>query len=329
MRKLSNLTVFLVLIIISGGIIVLQSASIVSAVQSNIAWVKLNRQIGHDNVTSQGLRNEQDAFARATGLYAGNKSAWFGLGVTYALQQKVDEAISTWRKSESNPAALIEHGLHDRRNQNMDIALTQFRAANALESSPTNEAHYLAGTVCQRTLANPDLLSAANRQYCSEYFKNNRNNWIINGSFAEGSLVGWGGAHFFAGRNAARLALEQDTASADTVVSLKGLDESNHFGLFQRLTLSPGNKVIFRGRFKLSGKPNLTARILYIAWQDEDGTVQGNHGEQHSNNMQWTKFERSFTVPPNIQPAIDFYPVLFSGEGTVWFDDIQLELNHE
>jgi hypothetical protein len=45
--------------------------------------------------------------------------------------------------------------------------------------------------------------------------------------------------------------------------------------------------------------------------------------------MEWTKFERTFTVPENIKPNIDFYPVLFSGEGTVWFDDIQLEMNHE
>ena len=108
-----------------------------------------------------------------------------------------------------------------------------------------------------------------------------------------------------------------------------GQDESDHYGLYQRLTLNPGTTVRFSGRFKLSGEENLTARLLYIGWQKEDGTPQGNDGEQRSVQMKWTEFERTFRVPENIRPNINFYPVNFSGEGTIWFDDIQLELVHD
>jgi hypothetical protein len=43
-------------------------------------------------------------------------------------------------------------------------------------------------------------------------------------------------------------------------------------------------------------------------------------------DLEWTKFEREFTVPEDAASSIDFYPAVFNGQGTIWFDDVRLEL---
>ena len=326
MNRLSNSIPFLVLLLICGSILILYSQPIVSAVYSNIGWVTLNAHLRDGISNTENLDDALGSFSQALGINAGNRSAWFGLGMTYASQHKVEQATNSWRQSEDNPVTLINYGLHARAKGDLDTALAQFRAVDALDVSGAKEGYYLAGTICQRAFGMQYVLSPSHVQFCADFLEENGDNLITNGAFSTGTLAGWGGEHFFIGKNAARLDLEQAAGSSDSIIRLDGLDENNHFGLFQRLTLSPGDTVRFSGRFKLLGEENLTARFLYIAWQKEDGTAQGNHGEQYSGDTAWMQFERTFRIPDSIKPEIDFYPVLFSGMGTVWFDDIKLEL---
>lgn len=315
----------LLILLTATAFLILHGAAVLSALQSNMGWVGLNLDMSEEIRASEALNGEVDTFMQAVKTSAANDSAWFGLGLAYALQGKVEDAILNWSDPANSSATLIDYGLHARRFGTFDLALMQFRAAELLDDSSPHEASFLAGTICQRAFASQSDLSRSNRQYCSDYFDRNGDNLVVNGGFLTGSLAGWGGEHFFIGQSAARLAIEPVAAPDDFAVRLNGLDEGNHFGLFQRLNLSPGDLVRFSGRFKLSGEDSLAARLLYVTWQTEDNKVQGNHGAERIGKMEWTEFERTFRVPQGIQPGIDFYPVLFSGEGAVWFDEIELE----
>jgi hypothetical protein len=316
----------LLLLCIGGFFLARYLTSLASTFQSNIAWINLKTYLHDETAFTNNMVTGVALFSQAVGTNDKNQSAKFGLGMSYALQGDVDSAIITWSKSEIDPATLIEYGISARNKGILDAALTQFRAADALDDMNTQKAYLLAGTICQRANSMQHLLSEPNVQYCSSYLSDNGNDLIVNGDFSTRAVYGWEGEHFFTGKNAARLQIEDLDESEDYVVSLMGQDKSNHYGLYQRISLVPGTTVRFSGRFRISGEENLKARVLYIGWQEKDGTPQGNHGEQHSQEMEWTKFERTFHVPENISPPINFYPVIFSGEGTVWFDDIQLEI---
>ncbi len=323
---LFNFFQLLVLLCIGAFILILYTNSVTSLLRSNIAWVNLNMHLRDEVPFTDYLRHGADLFSHAVSTNARNKSAWFGLGMSYALKADADQAITTWSKSEIDPSLLIGYGLSARGKGKLDTALILFRAADALDNIDIAEGLFLAGTICQRNYTNQLLLSISNVQYCSDYLANNENNLIVNGDFSVRTLYGWEGEHFFVGKNPARLQVEELGEPGNLVVSLTGQDESNHFGLYQPLALAPGSTVRFSGRFKLAGEENLNARLLYISWQTEDGTPHGNHGEERSRQMEWAEFERTFRAPENIKSTINFYPVNFSGEGTIWFDDIKLEL---
>lgn len=316
----------LILLFVGAFLAFYYAVSSFSKLQSNVAWVNINRYMRDESAFTDNLDRSLDLFSQAVNTNNENLSARFGLGLALALQGEVTSAIYAWSKSETDPAILIEYGLSARSEGDLDTALIFFRAADAMDSTTTEEGHTLAGTICQRSFAAQHLLSKSNFQYCSDYLANNENNLIVNGSLSSQTLYGWEGEHFFTGKNPARLEIEEPEEAGDSAVRLTGQNESNHFGLYQPLALAPGTTVRFSGRFKLAGEENLTARLLYIGWQTEDGTPQGIHGEQRSKQMAWTEFDKAFRVPENIRSTINFYPVVFSGEGTVWFDDIQLEL---
>jgi hypothetical protein len=316
----------LILLCTGGLLLLLVVPTMASSLQSNIAWINLNRRFRNGTSITKTPPQELEFYAQAIETDAENRSAWFGLGLSYALQGEVESAISAWKESETDTGRLIEYGKSARRAEKLDIALIIFRAADAMDYSFSDQGYMLAGTICQRSLVTQNLLSESNLHYCSNYLADNGNNLIVNGDFSPRAAYGWEGQHFFAGNNPARFQIEDLSESGDPVIKLTGQDESSHFGLYQPLILAPGTTVRFSGRFKISGEDNLIARILYISWQTEDGAPQGNHGEQRSKQMGWTRFERTFRVPENVQPTINFYPVNFTGEGTIWFDDIQLEL---
>lgn len=316
---------FLVLLGLGLLLSVARAPAAVSALLGNAGWVMLN---GYQREEQSPLAEQPDpvlAFSRALDLRAGNSSARFGEGMTYALQGRVDEAIASWSLSETESETFIDYGIMARDAGKLDMALTHLRAADALDREGGPEAGHLAGTICQRAYAEPQTMSLPNSRYCSDYWNSAGGNLIINGDLEPPVLSGWFGEHYFAGRSAKQPEVLPDPDTGDFAVRLEGVEDRNHFGLYQRLTLSPGETVRFSGRFKLSGEEGLTARLLYVGWQDSEGVAQGNHGHVGKERMEWTAFERTFTVPAESQVVIDFYPVLFRGVGAVWFDDVRLE----
>ena len=314
----------LFILVCAGGLFLLQYGSAASsAILRNLGWINLNAYLRDNAASESALAKGVHRFSQAVETSSNDESAWLGLGLSYAEQGDVDSAVTAWSQSGIDPATLITYGLSARGAGDMDAALAFLRAADALNSS---EGYMLAGTVCQRIFAERHLLGQSNEQYCSDFLANNQNNLFVNGDFAAGALYGWEGHHFFSGSNAARLRIQDQGQPGNFAVSLTGQNDTNHFGLYQQLKLTQGDTVRFSGRFKTAGAENLVARLLYIGWQEEDGTKQGNHGALQSGQMEWTEFERTFRVPETAEPIINFYPVTFSGEGSVWFDDIQLEI---
>jgi tetratricopeptide (TPR) repeat protein len=303
----------------------LYGAVFTSRVRSNIAWVNLNKHFrGATSSPANDLSHDIALFSQAVNIDERNQSAWFGLGLSYVEQGDVDSAVSTWRQFAVDPEILIDYGMAARDGGDMDVALAFLRAAEY--EGEITKASILAGTACQRSYADPQFLSTSNAQYCANYLTENDNNLIVNGDIAAGEPYGWEGQHFFSGSNSARLQIEDQGSQGNPAVRLIGENETNHFGLFQSVKLAPGDTVRFSGRFKIEGADNLSARLLYVGWRSEDGTPQGNHGTEQSGQMAWEEFERTFRVPENVKSAINFYPLIFSGEGTLWFDDIKVEL---
>jgi hypothetical protein len=307
------------------AILLLLGATIVGALLGNVGWIALNRYLASPTPEASTLRYAERLFSFASAVDADHPSARLGSGMAQALAGDVNAAVESWRDIAGGYQTLIDYGLDARRQGQMDLALTLFRAADRLDTSGRDEGAFFAGTICQRTLADSLQLSLPNSSYCTAYWLRQADDLIVNGSFTTGSLAGWAGEHFFIAPNMALLGVEPD-AAGDYLLRIEGLDAGYHNGLFQRLSLPPGTEIHLSGRFRLSGNEGLTARFLYLGWRDEDGNGQGNHAAQHAGSMDWATFERRFTVPDHGPDGISVYPVLFSGEGTVWFDDIRLTI---
>ncbi len=120
--------------------LILQGRVVTSAALSNVGWIMLNERLTQPAGDASELSGQQTLFARASALHDDNQSAAFGRGLTYALQGQTDEAIRIWTTAAgSGAAALSDYGLIARDSGNLDLALTQFRAAAAL-AAPSDQA---------------------------------------------------------------------------------------------------------------------------------------------------------------------------------------------
>ncbi|MDX1416599.1 MAG: carbohydrate binding domain-containing protein [Candidatus Promineifilaceae bacterium] len=274
----------------------------------------------------KNLVQELNYFSQAVTTSEDNQSAWLGLGLSQALAGDVELAIDTWNTSKIDPALLSQYGAQARKTGDYDLALSLYRAGEQLEGADNSLSSLLAGSVCRRTFASQEALNRSNAAYCADFLQNNENNLIVDGKFSSQEIYGWEGQHFFIGMNAARVNVAAEGSEGNSVLKYIGQDASYHNGLYQKVSLEPGTEVQFSGRFRLSGSENLEARLLYVGWQTKDGTSQGNFGEQIIQDLEWREFSRTFRVPESQDSTFDFYPLIFSGEGTIWVDDIQLKV---
>ena len=307
-------------------LLAMRTQVLASSLMSNIAWVNLNKHLQQTSTASEKLEQAANEFQNAASSNRENQSAWFGRGLAYALRGDAELAQQSWKEGSILPDTLKEYGLTARRGGHLDAAIIFFRAADAFRNEPDSADYYLAGSICQRTFASSARLSESNSEFCSKILAENANNLILNSDFVIHDVHGWEGEHYFADKSKARMVVE-GTASEPGApyVRLVGSSEGNHFGLFQKLQLPTGSRIRFSGRFKAENHENLAARLLYIEWQRADGQSQGNHGARLGNDLEWTYLERTFAVPDDLASFIDFYPVVFSGQGSIWFDDIRLE----
>ncbi len=222
MKALQNTVQYLVLLIVISAIFILQSPKLLSRFYSNVAWLTFNSLMSNEVKKSNNMNDVLNSFSQAIKIDAENDSAGFGLGLTFALKEDFTQAFNSWSRSVNDPITLIEYGLHAQRKGDVEVALTQFRAADALiKKTESTEGEILAGTICQQVLGSNYQLSDNNQQFCYDFFQNNNNNLFVNNSFSTASLAGWAGTHFFTGKDVAKLAIESQSLSDDSVIRLR------------------------------------------------------------------------------------------------------------
>jgi hypothetical protein len=316
----------LALIIITIFVLLLRAHTFSSFLLSNFAWTNFNSILRHNSPTSDELRQVVNQFKKAQLSHEVNRSPWLGEGLAHTMHGDIDKAHSSWSTGKIVPDLLTQYGLMAGRRGHFNSALILFRGANILRNEAESEDFYLAGSVCQQTLGSPTLINEKNSQFCAEIIAKNRDNILLNGDGRAKNLYGWQGKHFFADQNKSFASIENSLESNGPVFKLIGYSEGNHFGLFQRVSLPPGITVRFSGRFKVESQENLEARLLYIGWRGKDGKPAGNQAAWKDSDLEWTNFERVFIIPEDATSSTNFYPAVFSGQGTIWFDDVSLEL---
>ena len=306
--------------------VLLRVATLSSALLGNAAWVNFNEVLSRDSPPDAAMQSAATQFQKAQLADTANRSVWLGEGLAHALRGDIVAAHAAWAEGKVDPKVLTQYGTKARQDGRIDAAITIFRGAAALRNDVDAQELFLAGSVCQQTFAAPTLLNDDNAQFCAALLNEDNNNLLLNGYANTGSLYGWQGKYFFLDPEKALATIEYSEGANGPVFKLVGYSAGDHFGLFQRISLPAGAKVRFSGRFKVETRENLEARLLYIAWRGSDGRPEGNQSAWQTTDLEWTSFERVFVVPESEGSLLAFYPAVFSGKGTIWFDELRLEI---
>jgi hypothetical protein len=289
----------------------------------NLGWLHMSRTLTAP--AAAGWQNAADAFTRATTIAPPQPSAQRGLAWLASLQGDTARATEHWARTDQPPAQILEYGVLLHRLHGQQAALTTYRSAAPLYPTTPNPATYAALSICQGLVADLALLPGDMADYCQSGVRANQGNWIFNGQFTDGIEAGWGGQFFFARETAAAIQIDPAQGQPAPAAQAIGYQEQRHQGLFQRLCLAPGATVRFQGWFRVEAAPTTEAHLLYIGWAQAERT-QGNSAQTVTQSLPWTHLQRTFTVPSEASPTFTFSPIILTGQGTVWMDDIQLHI---
>jgi len=310
--------------IIVGIMLVLISPKIYSHFLSNFGWIQIFNMYTGSIECDQLLRQYGVIFDESMHYAPSNSQAYLGKGLIYAFCAKDSQAFSTWQQGDIDPEELTRLGnLAQYSLGNIDLAMLLYRGGAILFPVTPNMAQYASVQLCQTTFAQLNDLSKNNKLYCQKLFNNNAQNLIFNGQFDQ-QFASWTGVFFFADTMAS-LEIDNQTGMPPPSQKLSGYSDGKHGGLYQRIQLLPGSTVRFSGYFRVKDAVAFRSRALYIEWK-QYGKTQGNHAVFLNSDSDWVWIEREFKLPLDSEPYVQFYPVLLEGIGTVWVDNICVEL---
>ena len=108
-------------------------------------------------------------------------------------------------------------------------------------------------------------------------------------------------------------------------VHLQGLNSNYQGGLVTYVELEPITIYRFSVWIKSTQARSLAIRTLYVDYRYQNGTSGGQPmGRQLNGSQDWHRESVWFITPENIKGGI-FMPVLFTGEGEIWIDDVRLD----
>jgi len=287
---------------------------------SNLGWLQLARPEAWSVARESSGARALTWFRRAIAAEPSSGRAFLGAGIASVLLGDDTQAWAAWRKGEISPEVLIELGM---RAHNMDDALTYYRGADEVAGGEPNEARYLAGQTCQRSVAKIDVLSSSNQCFCRDYFAHSGGNLILNGQFVTGNTWGWSGQFFFSEPASCVQQIDWSIGKPAPSLSITGSTVDRHHGLYQELSVSHGAIIRFSAWFRIEGASELEARLLYI-WWEQNGQPQGNQQVVATSDTEWIYLQRTWQLPGGSSSDVVVYPVLLDGKGTIWVDDVQL-----
>ena len=314
----------IIILVLLALILLGHGTSLLSNFWSNTGWLQLTEGVlNRENTTVP-----TDHFLRAIQSNQTNARTYLGIGMAYAENFSEPEALNYWRQGQIAPATLHQLGSQMRKQGLLDLAFIYFRNAAQLDPATPDQGDYLAGRLCQQSLTDPARLSAFNQQYCHDYFAQNGGNLLLDGQFDQEVHWGWTGDFLFTDFTRANFQRDLESGVPSPSLRLTGLTSGRHAGLYQRISILPGTKVRFSGYFRSENAHDLSADLLYIERQQE-GKPQGNSPYKVESSTEWQHLERIFVLPMDSEPWAQFYPVLLRGEGTVWADNLSVEIVSE
>lgn len=291
-----------------------------AALWNNIGWLYLNRgAYGPSSLAAVPY------FARALRIDDSSEGAYLGAGLAYAAAEDEDSAVRAWRKGDIDASTLVEFGKKIETTGLYDVALILFRAAAQLDTDSTGLIRFSVGELCQSTLAADGLLSPPNQRYCKDYFSADYDNLLLDGQASYEPKGIWRGTRKFELRTLAAAYQDMMIGMPAPSIAISGFGPGSHGGIYQRISLVPGAEVLFSGYFRVDNDEQFSARLLYIEWQ-QDSRTYGSEYYTADGDLDWRHLEWHFTLPEGADSWAQFYPALASGVGTVWFDDIRVEL---
>ena len=296
--------------------------SLASTLISNVAWLQLINLLFDQLPSEKSISHTLNQFNLATAVDKDNHRAYFGKGISYRALGNFDDAQLNWQRAGIASQTLIAYGDWKKANQNWDEALFYYRGASHPDTQLANQSQFLAANICQLFLVELRKLNASNQIYCQTYFSQNDGNFIVNGQFREGSTLSWG-ERYFSDQISVVYGVDKLTGKSAPAASIIGLTDDYHGGLFQRIALPPGAMIRYSAWLKIEKKGKMDAQVLYMGGR-KDNKPFGISLETISNNMEWTFLEKVFQAPEADSQLLTFFPVLLTGQGTVWIDNVRL-----
>jgi tetratricopeptide (TPR) repeat protein len=288
-----------------------------SQLWSNAAWLLSRR----DNENQQLAASY---FKKAIQLNPANQRAYHGAGMLFAKTGDEEGALEMWESGNIDPVLLTSLGQHIQWQGDLDAAFIYFRSAALLAPSEATDGELLAGKLCQRMLADLTTLSLRNQTYCQDYIVGNDGNLLLNGELEQDIYWGWSGRSAFEGSQAS-VDRDYTVAISPPSLLLTGLTMGPPRGLYQRISLQPGTKIRFSGYFRAENVEEKAARLLYVEWR-QNGKTHGTHLYTVDFNLDWQYFEMTFLLPDQSEPWVQFYPVILTGQASIWSDQMRVEI---
>jgi len=307
--------------------VVLRWNSLSGIFLGNAGWLQLARANALGTTQEPLIIEALDLFQRATtSTDAPTPIAFLGAGMAYAILGNGAAALSSWQKARVTPQELIGFGDWARVSQRWNDALFYYRSAATVEQDGPDKGEILAAELCQRFLYQPYTLNQPNQAYCQDYFSKNDGNLVVNGQFDRGHLSGWR-QRYFSSRTAVLFTVDKTEGKPAPAGSVQGLKEGYHGGLFQEIAVPPGAIIRFSAWIKIESEGEIEVRLLHFRITSKGRVLGKGTRRIVSQDMGWTRLETKFRAPGINEPVqILFFPVLVLGIGTVWLDDVRVEL---
>jgi hypothetical protein len=183
------------------------------------------------------------------------------------------------------------------------------------------------GLTCQKLFSQLETL-AEKAEYCRKYFLKNNLNLIVDGSIESNDLSLWK-YRFFEKRDSATYEVVRDSQDRNNAIRLIGHENKYHGGVYQSISITRGSCILYSAKIKFGQSPSYSAQLLYMGgiYKDTPFGSQLLVFDSQSSDFkfdEWIYLEREILIPVADGHLFEVYPVLLSGKGSVWLDDITI-----